>query len=236
VDLLGIGSDLITDTETEAETETKASGMGNQEFDLLNTESQSLSVQPITEAPGVIDLLNPETSEEVTLTSLAEPDAREKFETDKSQSQENNSSPEPEIVIETSKPAEIPPQRDLISEFYSINSFFLDDSLLANTQDRSFYKLEWKLEDSLETSESSVEIFMFLFRRLQGKTLAIQYLQQLFFAKEKIFNMARILNHILENYRMAKEQIDSFKRTKDNITLSRFSLDSFPRLRSGENF
>ena len=76
---------------------------------------------------------------------------------------------------------------------------------------------------------------MFLFRRAQGKPLAIQYLLQLFLSKEKIFNMARILNHILENYRLAKEQIDSFKRTK-GITNGRLSLESFPRLRSGENF
>jgi hypothetical protein len=91
------------------------------------------------------------------------------------------------------------------------------------------------MEDALQVSETSDQIFLFLFRRLSGKTLSIQFLKELFLAKEKIFNLAMILNKILDNYRLAKHEIEIFKRNR-NIATGRFSIDNFPRLRSGENF
>jgi len=63
----------------------------------------------------------------------------------------------------------------------------------------------------------------------------MQYLKDLFLSKEKIFNLAMIINKILDNYRTAKNEIDVFKRNK-KISNSRFSFDNFPRLLSGENF
>lgn len=59
----------------------------------------------------------------------------------------------------------------IFNEFYNQNNINLDQNLIANVEKRELITLEMNLEEIHSTSESSVEIFCFLFRRSKSNEL-----------------------------------------------------------------
>lgn len=106
---------------------------------------------------------------------------------------------------------------------------------MINTQNKSIFSLGLSLREVLAAVESQAERFCFLFRRNKSKECYVNYLRGLLFEKEELHVLRPIFTKIIENYRMAKNEVKSL-RAKMKLSLGGVTLESYKRLASGESF
>lgn len=91
--------------------------------------------------------------------------------------------------------------------FYSQGNLNIDLNVIMNIPKRQLMTLEINLEEVLQSSESPVEIFCFLFRRHKSKMLYTSHLKEMLLRRHKLFDVAIILNKILVNYQCALKEM-----------------------------